>query len=415
MAVERARDRRSVEVRRPAKPRARLPEDLVGQVLEGKYRVCGIIGQGGMGTVYEAEHVAIGRRVALKVLRPEQVQKKEAVSRFEHEVRVVSAIRHPAICQIYDVGRLDDGSPYMVMERLRGESLADRLERGGKVEPRELATILIEALGGLEAAHRQGVIHRDLKPDNIFLGGEGGRLEVKVLDFGISKMTGLEDAAARLTRTGMVMGTPYYMAPEQAMGERNLDRRVDVWGAGVVLYEAASGQRPFVAKNYNALLVQILTAAPKPIDELVPGIPRGLADIIRRALEKKREMRFQSAGELRQALLDLPWPGAPRRVLQEGDRARAPEGGTKVISRGSLIGAGATTGRRAPRIADFSTDVAPSGRPDDGDEEPTMVLMRESDDDATTIEDPDRTEVDPPSFLNESSDSFAGSTERRRR
>jgi serine/threonine-protein kinase len=403
-------------VRKPARPRVRQPEDLLGQVLEGKYRVCGIIGQGGMGTVYEAEHVAIGRRVALKVLRPEQVQKKEAVSRFEQEVRAVSLVRHPAICQIYDVGQLEDGSPFMVMERLKGESLADRLERSGKIEARELVPIVIEALGGLEAAHRQGIIHRDLKPDNIFVGGDGQRREVKVLDFGISKMTGLEDAAGRLTRTGMVMGTPYYMAPEQAMGERNLDRRVDVWGAGVVLYEALTGQRPFVAKNYNALLVQILTSAPKKIEELLPGVHPRLAEIVRRALEKKRETRFQSAGELRQALLELPWTiplaDAPEKgTLRSPSSRPAPTGGgARVVARGTMIGAGTSGGRRA-RLAEPPTEETLAR--DDGDEEPTMVLMRHSDDDVTAHDDPERTEVDPPRFLNESTE--GSTTERRRR
>lgn len=414
MAAERTRDRRATDMRRPARPRARVAQDLVGQVIEGKYRVCGIIGEGGMGTVYEAEHVAIGRRVALKVLRPEQVQKKEAVSRFEHEVRVVSGIRHPGICQIFDVGRLEDGSPYMVMERLRGESLADRLERVKKVEARELCEIMIEALGGLEAAHRLGVVHRDLKPDNIFIGGEGGRREVKVLDFGISKATGLEDAAGRLTRTGMVMGTPYYMAPEQAMGERNLDRRVDVWGAGVVLYEALTGHRPFVAKNYNALLVQILTSAPRRAEEIEPSISPALAEIVRRALEKKRESRFGSAGELRQALLDLTWPIPPRRTASE-ERPRVEVAPTRVISRGTMIGAGLAAGRRSAVETPTEDTLDQGHRHDEGDEEPTMVLMRDPEDEATTIEDPDRTEVDPPSFLAESTEAGTVATDRRRR
>ncbi len=469
--------------------RARLstPEELVGVVIEGKYRVCEVIGQGGMGTVYEAEVLASRHRVAVKVLKADQLQKKESVSRFEHEGRVVAAIRHPNICQVFDVGRLSDGSPYMVMERLRGQTLADRLEQAGKVAPGELCEIMVEALSALEAAHRQGVVHRDLKPDNIFIGDQAGRRSVKVLDFGIAKATGLQDAAGSLTRTGMVMGTPYYMAPEQAMGERNLDRRVDVWGAGVVLYEALTGVRPFVAKNYNALLVQILTAAPKRVDELMPGLPSGLAAVVHQALEKKREGRFQSAGELRQALMDVEWADvrrpvppasaansspnrapmptpamAPRpvtpihvaRPVAQGLTARPAGAGfahrstaaepvmrvaageppvgpgaltgragtasRNAISRGTMIGAGVAIGGgsrgQKHSFSELETEETRQGnRADEGDEELTIVLLRDAEDEATTIEDSDRTEVDPPSFLEEASETPGSTTERRRR
>ena len=392
-------------------------------ILESKYRVCEIIGQGGMGTVYEAEHVVTGRRVAVKVLKADQLLKKESVSRFEHEGRVVAAIRHPNICQVFDVGRLEDGSPFMVMERLRGETLADRLERDGTMPMQELCEVMVEALSALEAAHRQGVVHRDLKPDNIFVGERGGRRAVKVLDFGIAKATGLQDAAGSLTRTGMVMGTPYYMAPEQAMGERNLDRRVDVWGAGVVLYEAITGQRPFVAKNYNALLVQILTAAPKGVEELSAGVPATLAQVVRHALEKKREDRYQSAGELRQALLEVEWPGVRRPAEPAAVESRPAPVAPRGISRGTMIGAGVgagggrTPGERVVHKHSFSelgTEETgnPETRGDEGDEELTIVLLRE--DEATTIEDSDRTEVDPPSFLEEPSE-LGGTTAGRRR
>ena len=336
---ERPRDRRAA-IPGAGKPRVKIrkPEELIGQVVEGKYRVWGIIGQGGMGTVYEAEHTSAGHRVALKVLKADQVQKKESVSRFEHEARVLGGIRHPSICQIYDVGRLEDGSPFMVMERLQGESLADRLERAGAVGAQELCGIMVEALGALEAAHQQGIVHRDFKPDNIFLSERSGVRQVKVLDFGISKATGLEDAEGSLTRTGMVMGTPYYMAPEQAMGERNLDARVDVWAAGVVMYEALSGQRPFVARNYNALLVHILTSSPRQLGELAPGVPGAVLEVVKRALDKKRETRFQSAREVRVALGGVEWPVAATSRLQEGRSGSAGEVSSRGISRGSLIG-----------------------------------------------------------------------------
>jgi serine/threonine-protein kinase len=263
-----------------------------------------------MGTVYAAEQLAIGRHVAVKVLRPENAQKRDAIERMRHEARVVGQIGHPNICQVFDIGQLGDGTPYLVMERLQGETLAKRLEQRGAVPYSEVVEIGIQVLAALEAAHRKGVIHRDLKPDNIFLTERASGLVAKVLDFGISKATSLEDKPHHLTRTGMVMGTPYYMAPEQALGERNLDGRLDVWGMGVVLYEALSGRRPFVAKNYNALLVQILTAEAEPLERVVGGLPGGLAAVVHRALAKKREERFGSARELGDAL--QPFRSGPR-------------------------------------------------------------------------------------------------------
>ncbi|MFO0611334.1 MAG: protein kinase [Polyangiaceae bacterium] len=274
---------------------------MLGRIV-GEYRILGLIGQGGMGTVYEVESLKRPLRAALKVLRPDQLGKTESISRFEREGRVLASIRHPNICHVYDVGRLGDESPYLVMEKLEGETLARRIERTGKGLPwEEVTAILLQALEALDAAHSRNVIHRDFKPENIFISADAAR-GVKVLDFGISKQTGMEDAQANLTRTGMVMGTPYYMAPEQAMGDRNLDRRVDVWAAGVVLYEALAGTRPFLAKNYNALLVQILTTHPKPIDEVVSGLPKGMPGVLGRALEKKRDARFLSVRELGDAL-----------------------------------------------------------------------------------------------------------------
>jgi serine/threonine-protein kinase len=397
------------------------------------YRVVGLIGQGGMGTVYEAEAVTgHGVRVALKVLKPEQLVRREAVSRFEREGRVLASIAHPNICRVFDVGRLNDGSPFMVMERLEGETLAARIEREGSVQAEELVPLVVEALSALDAAHRQSIVHRDFKPENIFIGRTRRDRCVKVLDFGISKNTGLEDAAGNLTRTGMVMGTPYYMAPEQAMGDRNLDGRVDVWAAGVVLYEGLSGKRPFVAKNYNALLVQILTTAPRPIEEVVPALPGALAGVIRRALEKKREVRFQSVNELAEALVM-----SIRR--RQGTSLVAGRGGDRYavdrsMVRGAVMGAGSARAElpalaapesieedepvvtlRQRRRGHSSSDLRGRLEPEETlEDEPTTVLTRTDDgsDDTPMMEDPDATQVDPPRFLDFETTS---STERRRR
>ncbi|WP_437674942.1 serine/threonine-protein kinase [Sorangium sp. So ce131] len=276
---------------------------LLGHVIGDKYGVTAIIGEGGMGAVYEAEHLQIGRLVAVKVMHSRDTSSRDAAARLEHEARVAGRIGHPNICEVYDMGRLPDGSPYLVMERLHGETLAQRIERCRVVPPYELVDIMLQVLSALVTAHERGIVHRDLKPDNIFLSERAGMLPVaKLLDFGISQAEGLDGAGMDLTRTGMVMGTPYYMAPEQARGDVELDHRLDLWAVGVILYEGLTGQRPFVARNYNALLVQILTLWHRPVTELEPAIPPGLSRLVDRALAKAREERFQSAREFQEAL-----------------------------------------------------------------------------------------------------------------
>ena len=291
---------------------------LVGRTISNRYRVSGVIGEGGMGVVYEAEHLTIGRIVALKVLHPSKAQNQEAISRLRHEARVAGTLGHPNICAVYDLGLLDDGSPYLVMERLRGETLAQRLTRLHRLSPSDMVDVMLQVLSALAAAHQRGVIHRDLKPDNIFLSQrEGTRPVPKLLDFGISKSEDVEETVADPTGQRFAAGTPFYMAPEQARGDRGLDWRVDLWSAGVVLYEGLTGQRPFVAKNYNALLVQILSMAHRPIRELDADLSSGLARIVDKALSKRADDRYQSALEFQNALrsyreLD---EGAPRKAL----------------------------------------------------------------------------------------------------
>ncbi len=373
VSERRGRRQSSIPVPKAVAPKTR---QLQGRVLDGRYRVIAAIGQGGMGTVYEGEELRSGARVALKVLKPEHAEKPEAVTRLRHEAQIAGGLRHENICAVYDVGQLEDGSPYVVMERLHGETLATRIARTGPASPGELVEWMLQVLEGLRAAHARKVLHRDMKPDNIFLTEVQGRLVAKVVDFGISKGMG-DDKPHHLTRTGMVMGTPYYMSPEQAMGERDLDGRVDVWGTGVALYEALTGVRPFVAKNYNALLVQILTATPRSVDEIRAGLPHGLSDVIRHALEKRREKRFNSVMEFRAALV-------PFRIAMKPAPSR-PVGLPKV----PMFGSG----------EDSSTSA---------DDEPTLEMDRLVPPD----HDQELTEVDgPPSFA----DSDHALTERRRR
>ncbi|MBX3200457.1 MAG: protein kinase [Labilithrix sp.] len=353
----------SGEVSGTIPPTRDLNRELFGQTVGGRYRIKGVLGEGGMGTVYDAEHIGLSRQVAIKVLSPTQAKKRVAVKRFQQEARAAGAIGHPNICEVYDLGLLDDGSPYLVMEKLVGQTLAERIAKEGGLPFDDVVDVVSQVLSGLIAAHDKGIVHRDIKPENIFLARRLGCPPIiKLLDFGVSKMmaefqTG--DDALDLTRTGMVMGTPYYMSPEQARGERNLDGRVDVYACGVVMYEAIAGKRPFLAPNYNALLLAIINTKPRSIRELRPATPPELEAIIRRAMEKSRADRYATAKHM---LRDLVPPGAghadgarlPAPPTAE-ERKRAPVlGGGR--SRSEPPALGARRGRSEPPAASGRAD-----------------------------------------------------------
>jgi serine/threonine-protein kinase len=282
--------------------------DLIGKTIGGKYNIRAILGEGGMGTVFEALNLAIGRQVAIKVLHATQLRKKDAVRRFHQEARAAGAIGHPNICEVYDLGTLEDGCPYLVMEKLVGETLADRIAREGGLPAAEVVDVVTQVLSGLVAAHEKGIVHRDIKPENVFLTKRVGCPPVaKLVDFGVSKIIAAQraesdDQELDLTRTGIVLGTPYYLAPEQARGDRNLDARVDLYAAGVVLYEALTGRRPFTASNYNALLINILTKSPRPPRELRPDLPAAFDAVLRKAMAREPFDRYQTAVEFQQDL-----------------------------------------------------------------------------------------------------------------
>ncbi|MEO7092635.1 MAG: serine/threonine-protein kinase, partial [Polyangiales bacterium] len=282
---------------------------IIGQTLGGKYRAMRVLGEGGMGTVYECLHIGLNRRVAVKVLHPTQARKKASVQRFHHEAQVASAIGHPNICEIYDMGEAEDGAPFLVMELLQGETLADRIASEGALPFEDVVEIISQVLSGLIAAHEKTIIHRDIKPENIFLSSRPGIAPLaKILDFGISKVAGGEEL--NLTRTGMVMGTPFYMSPEQARGDRTLDHRVDIYATGVMMYECLTGRRPFTAANYNALLVQILTTQARPPHDIRPAVPEGFEDVVMKAMHRERDKRFRNAAEMQKALVMLRDPVA---------------------------------------------------------------------------------------------------------
>ncbi len=386
---------------------------MIGRVIGDRYGVTALIGEGGMGEVYEAEHLAIGRLVAVKVLNPTRAQDREAISRLRHEARVAGTLGHPNICAIYDMGRLDDGSPYLVMERLHGETLAQRLLREARLPIEDLIDVMVQVLSALAAAHQRGIIHRDLKPDNIFLSRrEGMRPIPKLLDFGISKSEDVEETMADLTGQTVAAGTPFYMAPEQARGDRGLDHRIDLWATGVILYECLSGQRPFDARNYNALLVQILSSTPRALHEIVPDVPTGLELVVERALGKSPEDRYQSALEVQAALRAVNLADSAATGKMPAKRRPIASDPTSDDSDATFVFSRAAIGLRDGEAAPDSGPAVPATPPGadvplgPGEvseiDETTGVYMPYTDED-------ERTMVDEPRFLR---DSTASTTRR---
>ncbi len=265
---------------------------VIGQVIDGRYRVSELIGEGGMGRVYLAEHVEIGRRVAMKILHPVYSHMPDLVERFRREARAASRIGHPHIVDVTDSGRTREGSVYFVMEFLDGVDLGTVIERQGSLDVRRALRIITQICRALAAAHEAGIIHRDLKPENIFLTLRDGEEDfVKVLDFGIAKSTQAERASSRrLTSPGMAMGTPEYMAPEQAAGH-SADERCDIYAVGAILYEALVGKPPYDGDNFMEVLTKKATTEPTPIDELRPEVPLEVISLVERAMSRKPEAR----------------------------------------------------------------------------------------------------------------------------
>jgi tRNA A-37 threonylcarbamoyl transferase component Bud32 len=274
-----------------------------GDVVAAKYRIESVIGEGGMGAVFSASHLLTGKRVALKWMLPELAADTDAVQRFMREAQAAGRIDHPNVVDIYDVGE-HEGSIFLVMEYLHGETLTAAANRGD-LNASQIINLLLPAMRGVAAAHRTGVVHRDLKPDNIFLcsGSDGGYREPKVLDFGISKVSSVGDQMnPRLTRTGAVMGTPYYMSPEQIRGSSEVDERTDVYAFGVILYEALTGHVPFDADAYSALILEIATGTPKRLRHHRPELPDALERVVLRAMAREPEARYRDVESLAMAL-----------------------------------------------------------------------------------------------------------------
>ena len=269
------------------------------EVIDDRYRLVRELAAGGMGVVYEAEHLGLQKRVALKLLLSDVADVPGMAQRFEREARATSRLDHEHVVRVTDFGRTATGSPYIVMELLVGRSLGDVLEAEGRLAPARTVAIGKQMLAGLGAAHEQGLVHRDLKPDNIFLCDRGEK--VKVLDFGIAAFRGPQ-VATKLTRTGSVMGTPAYMAPEQAMGRGELDARTDLHAVGAMLYEMLAGHPPYLGENYNQILHAVLTGKPARLEEVRPGLAPSLYAAIARALAPDPDDRFATAADFAAAL-----------------------------------------------------------------------------------------------------------------
>jgi serine/threonine-protein kinase len=282
------------------------PGDLVGN----KYRVARLIGDGGMGVVYEARHEILGTAVALKFLHAELARRPGLASRFVQEAKVSASIQSPHVTRVTDVDSTAEGLPYMVMELLTGESLQQLLDRRRKLPAEQAVDFAVQIASGLEAAHALGVVHRDLKPDNVFITPSPVGPLLKLLDFGIAKLRESSEYKKGLTRPGAIMGTPEYMAPEQLYAADRVDHRADLYSLGVLLYEMLTGERPANGDDAQQIVGQVIAGNVKSITEHDPSLPEGLAKAVHRALQPDKALRFASAAEMRQALAPFSGRGS---------------------------------------------------------------------------------------------------------
>jgi serine/threonine-protein kinase len=320
-----------------------------GDVLAGKYRVERVLGAGGMGIVVAAHHLQLDEKVALKFLLPNALLNPEAVQRFTREARAAAKIKNEHVARVTDVGELENGSPYMVMEYLEGRDLSSWLGTRGALPVELAADFVLQACEALAEAHVLGIVHRDLKPANLFcLERPDGSVCIKVLDFGISKVLGADgvEAASAMTKTTAFLGSPLYMSPEQLQHSRGVDTRTDIWALGVILYELIAGRVPFDAQVVTELIIKIATQPSPPLRQVRPDAPLALETLLARCLEKDRDLRFQTVGELALALREFASPRG--RISVEGivgtlGRAGGASRPSNLASSGSQAGSAGLT------------------------------------------------------------------------
>jgi serine/threonine protein kinase len=307
-----------------------MREPQVGDILAGKYEVRGVLGRGGMGLVISAWHKELGQRVAIKYLLPEALLSSEVVERFAREARAAAQIQGEHVVRILDVGKFEDGSPFMVMEHLEGNDLAVVLARQGRLAVTDAVRCILQACEALAQAHAAGIVHRDLKPSNLFLATRPGREPtVKVLDFGISKFT--DPSSDAITKTAAVIGTAHYMSPEQLLAAKSVDERSDLWSLGIILYQLLVGQPPFVGDSAPEIIAKIIQNLPTPPRARREDIPAGLEAVILRCLRTEPRDRFAHVAALANALLpfaaaeDADSVAAISRVVESSPRPRVRE------------------------------------------------------------------------------------------
>jgi serine/threonine-protein kinase len=354
-------------------------DERLGQVVADRYRIVRVLGVGGMGGVYEAEHLLIGKKVALKCLHREYARDRDIVERFKREARAATLIGNDHIIDVTDMGDLPDGAPFLVMEYLAGKPLAAVCEQGPMPIKRavHVARQICSALG---AAHEKGIVHRDLKPENCFLIERNGDPDfVKVLDFGISKMhsSGVDKG---LTRTGMAMGTPSYMSPEQAQGSKNVDHRTDIWALGVILYEMLAARRPFDADSYPMLLMNIVATDPDPVAWYRKDLPPALADAVMKCLVKDQTQRVSTMRELAELLAPFEGLDVSPELQTPGEEAA----GQRESATERFKATAASRKKAPPTEADPAEERRSSGTQPDGSlDGPPAVSLAQAEAEAT--------------------------------
>ncbi|HYJ11270.1 MAG TPA: serine/threonine-protein kinase [Polyangiaceae bacterium] len=344
--------------------------------MAGKYRIDRILGAGGMGVVVAAHHIRLDDRVAIKFLLPEMLLSGEAVARFEREARAAVKIKSEHVARVSDVGTLENGAPYMVMEYLEGGDLAAWLKQRGPLPVEQATEFVLQACEAIAEAHALGIVHRDLKPANLFvIRRPDGAASVKVLDFGISKMRGGGSSSVpdvSITKTSAMMGSPLYMSPEQMQSAKDVDARSDIWALGVIVYELLAGESPFHAESIPELVAKILSMPPPSLTSRRPDVPQALEAVIFRCLEKDLNRRYESVGQLAAALVAFaptrarislerisgimrsagmsgvePLPEAPSIPTEPGLRAPATTADVAERTQGAFGRTSAPSGRKA--------------------------------------------------------------------
>ena len=347
-------------------------ESMVGAVLNGKWKLSKLLGEGGMGAVFSAESLQGEGARAIKILHPEFVNEPQILQRFFAEAYAAQQLEHPNVAKVYEHAQAEDGSPYLVMELLQGIPLSDYVQPGAAIPVAQAAPIVYGVLQALIAAHAQNIVHRDLKPDNIYLVPDAaGRYTVKVLDFGIAKVMDAAGGMGSKTRTGMMLGTPGYMSPEQIKNAKGVDGRSDLWSVGVMFYEMVTGDEAFEAPTDFAKLTAVLTQDPKPISQAAPHLV-GWQDFFNRAMAREPNARFATADDMARALLATaralagaaPLPTAEFRSIDVENQVAAMSAAQPAVGReGTHVSAQMPEGTAGPSYPPPSVQVvsAPDG------------------------------------------------------